>query len=58
MSTIDAPQALRLTQEPLANVEHYDALSADQASPNDYEFCQGERSYMTLKSLWERAKSD
>jgi transposase len=27
--TIDAPQALRLTQEPLANVERYDALRAE-----------------------------
>ncbi|HKT10888.1 MAG TPA: IS21 family transposase [Terriglobia bacterium] len=27
--TVDAPQALRLTQEPLANVERYDALRAE-----------------------------
>jgi hypothetical protein len=27
--TIDAPQALRLTQEPLANVERYDALPGE-----------------------------
>ena len=27
--TIDAPQALRLTQEPMANVERYDALRAE-----------------------------
>lgn len=34
------------------------ALNADHASPSDYELCHGESSYMTLKSLWERAKSD
>ena len=27
--TVDAPQALRLTREPLANVERYDALRAE-----------------------------
>lgn len=54
---INVPRYDVTVYEGRANDDCAQALSADHADVNAYKLCQGESSYMTLKSLWERAKS-
>lgn len=53
---INVPRYDVTAYEGRANDNCAQALSAERASTNDYELCQGESSYMTLKNLWEQAK--